>query len=552
MPNSCSAGEDARIEHRPAEVHGGERHLRHAPAVRFVEHAVEQEIGATEEGAPRLRQEIEGRDVVEARLHRHLTAEARRDRDRLQHPGDGRQRADHEDVVGRGEARRLDEVAGRDQHRVERVDDSLGTRRGARGEDHHRRLVGVPARMMHRRMCWSPPARPAWHHRWCRSRATARRRRGRRGRTSEARARPAAASPPRCRAPAPTRRSWAPPSPAHRVAARRGWRRPTRGRCRRAGTPDRPARRRRRGARARRRRRRGRAARSSPHAPAPRPPPDVDHAAPRRGGGRPVPFPSGRRGASPAPARPHARRPPGQLVAGRHPQHSSGRRSLLQRRRRPRAPDADPESHVTVTRPWTALPRAGIPPYPPTVWALVEQAAEQWSDHVVLADDHGRSLTGRELRDAAATPRPRRPPRHRSGDGRLVAAPDHARDDGRDDRVGAASARCRTRSSRSCASARSGSSPTRSAPRCSSPRSAGAGSRTAIWRGRSRLEQGFTVVITDLDTDPTTIGNTLRLEPRRPATLWPPAVAREAAGALDLHSSGTTADPRACATPTGR
>ncbi len=43
----------------------------------------------------------------------------------------------------------------------------------------------------------------------------------------------------------------------------------------------------------------------------------------------------------------------------------------------------------------------GIPPYPATVWALVEQGAEQWSDHVLLADDHGRSLTGRELRDAA-------------------------------------------------------------------------------------------------------------------------------------------------------
>ena len=33
-----------------------------------------------------------------------------------------------------------------------------------------------------------------------------------------------------------------------------------------------------------------------------------------------------------------------------------------------------------------------IPAYPPTVWALVEQGAERWSDHVLLADDHGRSL----------------------------------------------------------------------------------------------------------------------------------------------------------------
>src|SRR4029079_3782653 len=43
-----------------------------------------------------------------------------------------------------------------------------------------------------------------------------------------------------------------------------------------------------------------------------------------------------------------------------------------------------------------------IPPYPATVWALVEQGAEQWPDHVLLADDHGRSLTGRALRHAAA------------------------------------------------------------------------------------------------------------------------------------------------------
>src|SRR3954463_11394723 len=53
--------------------------------------------------------------------------------------------------------------------------------------------------------------------------------------------------------------------------------------------------------------------------------------------------------------------------------------------------------------PMAGTPHEVIPPYPPTVWALVEQAADQWADHVVLADDHGRSLTGRELRDAAAT-----------------------------------------------------------------------------------------------------------------------------------------------------
>jgi acyl-CoA synthetase (AMP-forming)/AMP-acid ligase II len=35
-----------------------------------------------------------------------------------------------------------------------------------------------------------------------------------------------------------------------------------------------------------------------------------------------------------------------------------------------------------------------------TLWALVERAAEQFADHVLLSDDHGRQLTGGELRDA--------------------------------------------------------------------------------------------------------------------------------------------------------
>ena len=45
------AGEDARVEHRPAEVHRGEWYLREAPTFRFVEHAVEQEIWTAEERA---------------------------------------------------------------------------------------------------------------------------------------------------------------------------------------------------------------------------------------------------------------------------------------------------------------------------------------------------------------------------------------------------------------------------------------------------------------------------------------------------------------------
>ena len=32
-----------------------------------------------------------------------------------------------------------------------------------------------------------------------------------------------------------------------------------------------------------------------------------------------------------------------------------------------------------------------------TMWALVERAASDWAEHVVLADDYGRSFTGAEL-----------------------------------------------------------------------------------------------------------------------------------------------------------
>ncbi|MFA5884271.1 MAG: AMP-binding protein [Acidimicrobiia bacterium] len=51
----------------------------------------------------------------------------------------------------------------------------------------------------------------------------------------------------------------------------------------------------------------------------------------------------------------------------------------------------------------TELPRAAASPvdYPPTSWALVERAADAFADHVLLADDYGRTLTGSGLRDAA-------------------------------------------------------------------------------------------------------------------------------------------------------
>jgi acyl-CoA synthetase (AMP-forming)/AMP-acid ligase II len=42
-----------------------------------------------------------------------------------------------------------------------------------------------------------------------------------------------------------------------------------------------------------------------------------------------------------------------------------------------------------------------MPSYAPTYWALIEDAAERLGDHVVLADDYGRTLSAAGLRDEA-------------------------------------------------------------------------------------------------------------------------------------------------------
>ena len=140
------AGQDARVEHGPAEVHGGEGQVGDAARRRLVHDPIEEQVGTTEERGARLHQEVEGGGVVEPVLERELRAEERDDGDRLQHPGHRRQRADHEQVVGHGERRGVDVVARRHQHRVQRVHHALGARRRARREDHHRRLVGIPRR----------------------------------------------------------------------------------------------------------------------------------------------------------------------------------------------------------------------------------------------------------------------------------------------------------------------------------------------------------------------------------------------------------------------
>ena len=92
---------------------------------------------------------------------------------------------------------------------------------------------------------------------------------------------------------------------------------------------------------------------------------------------------------------------------GRRAPGGSSRRAVLPLDDDARAPDANPESHVTVARDERD---PAVPRRPCGRWS--SRAPSQWADHVLLADDHGRSLTGR------AAPRRRRRRRRRSGDAR--------------------------------------------------------------------------------------------------------------------------------------
>lgn len=48
-----------------------------------------------------------------------------------------------------------------------------------------------------------------------------------------------------------------------------------------------------------------------------------------------------------------------------------------------------------------AGPPCAPPEYPRTFWQLVKRAASQYGDAILLADDHGRSLTAEQLRAAS-------------------------------------------------------------------------------------------------------------------------------------------------------
>ena len=186
----------------------------------------------------------------------------------------------------------------------------------------------------------------------------------------------------------------------------------------------------------------------------------------------------------------------------------------------------------------------GPPPYPPTVWALVERAATEWADQVLLADDHGRSLTGRTFRDAAVgvaadlaakgiasgtvvswqLPTTLETMVVVAALTRLGAVQNPLVPILREREVGFITNQVGTDVFVTMESWRAF--------------DHGALARTLA------AEQGFSVVITDLDTDPSSVGNTLRLAQGDPSTL-PAAPAGDGSNVRWIYtSSGTTADPK--------
>ena len=185
-----------------------------------------------------------------------------------------------------------------------------------------------------------------------------------------------------------------------------------------------------------------------------------------------------------------------------------------------------------------------IPSYPATVWALVDEAAERWADHVLLVDDHGRSLTGRQLREAALG----------------VAADLATRGVTTGTMVSWQLPTTLETVVVMVALVRLGAVQNPLIPILREREvtfiTRQVGTEVMItterWRGFDHgalardlaAEQGFSVIITDLDTDPATIGNTLRLAQGDPAILGPLPDPDESPMRWIYSSSGTTADPK--------
>lgn len=189
-------------------------------------------------------------------------------------------------------------------------------------------------------------------------------------------------------------------------------------------------------------------------------------------------------------------------------------------------------------------PVEAAPAYPATVWALVEHGAGRWADHVLVADDHGRSLTGRQLRDAAAQ----------------VASDLATRGITTGTLVSWQLPTTLETTVLMLALARLGAVQNPLVP-ILREREVGFVTRqvgtevmitTERWRGFDHgalardlaAEQGFSVILTDLETDPASIGNALRLDRGDPAALPPAGSGDDDPVRWVYTSSGTTADPK--------
>ena len=189
------------------------------------------------------------------------------------------------------------------------------------------------------------------------------------------------------------------------------------------------------------------------------------------------------------------------------------------------------------------------PVYPGTYWGLVERGARERPDHVVLADDHGRSLTASALAAAAAG----------------CAATLHARGVGAGTVVSWQLPSVLETMVVLCALARLGATQNPIVPIMREREVRFITQQVATelmlvpetWGGfgfgdLARTvgeEHGFDVMIVDLDTDPATTrpnmtGGALRLPLGDPATLPPPPAADPTAARWLYHTSGTTADPK--------
>jgi acyl-CoA synthetase (AMP-forming)/AMP-acid ligase II len=184
------------------------------------------------------------------------------------------------------------------------------------------------------------------------------------------------------------------------------------------------------------------------------------------------------------------------------------------------------------------------PEYPPTYWDLVDGAATTWAAHVLLADDHARSLTGATLREAALA----------------VAAGLHERGVRPGHVVSWQLPTTLEAMVVMLALARIGAVQNPIIPILGEREvgfiTAQIGTDVLIvpeeWRGVAHGDlaraagetQGFEVLVADHATDPTTTGGRLRLPTGDPATL-PPAPSESGGDVRWLYySSGTTAEPK--------